>query len=487
MLGEGELFAGYRIERLLGQGGMGSVYLARHPRLPRSMALKLLNPELFSDNEIRARFEREADLVAQLDHPNIVTVFDRGVEDEQLWISMQYVDGIDASTIDRSKLPPTRAAQIVAETAKALDFAHGSGVLHRDVKPANILLARATGGQERVFLTDFGIARLRDDAGHLTLTGTFTATLAYAAPEQLTGAPMDGRADQYALACTLHWLLTGAAPFEAPSPPAVIQGHLQVPPPRVTARRADLPAALDEVLIRALGKRPTDRYGSCTEFADAVYRALHMSAPHAMPVTGQPGPAATAAPTPMHPPAQQPAQLNPQSYPSPQSSQGSQPYPSVQPYPSQQGSPGAQPHLNPQPYQGSQPYPSVQPYASPQASRGSQPYPSVQPYPSPQSSQGSQPYPSMQSPQASPPHPQPYQGSQPHPSPQLPLNPHNPGPQPQAAPGYPATTGQPAGFSASPPPYGHQTPPGSGSGGTVLVVFGIVALIVVIIVVALLV
>ncbi|MEV6429782.1 protein kinase [Nocardia sp. NPDC051463] len=451
MLGEGELFAGYRIERLLGQGGMGSVYLARHPRLPRSMALKLLNLELFSDNEIKARFEREADLVAQLDHPNIVTVFDRGVEDEQLWISMQYVDGIDASTVDRRKLPPTRAAQIVAETAKALDFAHGSGVLHRDVKPANILLARATGGQERVFLTDFGIARLRDDAGHLTLTGTFTATLAYAAPEQLTGAAMDGRADQYALACTLHWLLTGAAPFEAPSPPAVIQGHLQVPPPRVTARRADLPAALDEVLIRALGKRPADRYGSCTEFAEAVYRALHMSAPHAMPVTGQAGPVATAAP--MHSPAQQHAPLNPQPYPSPQSSPGSQPYRNAQPYPSQQGSQGSQPHLNSQPYQGSQPYPSVQPHVSPQSSPGSQPY----------------------------------RGSPPHPSPQLPLNPHHPGPQSQAAPGYPTATGQPAGFSASPPPYGLQTPPSSGSGGTALVVLGIVVLIVVIVVIALLV
>ncbi|WP_308188398.1 serine/threonine-protein kinase [Nocardia australiensis] len=357
MLQNGEVFAGYRIERVLGRGGMGSVYLARHPRLPRSMALKLLNPELFSDSEIRARFEREADLVAQLDHPNIVTVFDRGVDDDQLWISMQFVDGIDASTIDPKKLPPTRAAQIVAETAKALDFAHGSGVLHRDVKPANIMLARATGGQERVFLTDFGIARLRDDAGHLTLTGTFTATLAYAAPEQLTGAEMDGRSDQYSLACTLYWLLTGTAPYAAPSPPAVIQGHLQSPPPRVTALRPDLPPAMNEVLARALGKRTDDRFGSCTEFAEAVYRALRMSAPHAMPVTGAPQPTATAPPMPVR----QMPQANPHSGPQhqpqnqhqPQQRPGSQPYPVRPAYPAPAPPPAYQ--AAPPPYGYNQP------------------------------------------------------------------------------------------------------------------------------------
>jgi len=145
VLREGEVFAGFTIQRLLGQGGMGAVYLARHPRLPRLTALKLLNPELFSDDEIRARFEREADLVARLDHPNLVTVFDRGVEDEQLWISMQYIDGVDASGVDPRTLPPRRAAQIVAETAAALDYAHAMDVLHRDVKPGNILLARGAG------------------------------------------------------------------------------------------------------------------------------------------------------------------------------------------------------------------------------------------------------------------------------------------------------------------------------------------------------
>ncbi|MFD6396144.1 protein kinase [Nocardia sp. NPDC060249] len=272
---DGAIFAGYTIERRVGQGGMGAVYLARHPRLPRLLALKLLNEELFSDNELRARFEREADLVAQLEHPNIVTVFDRGADEGRLWISMQYIDGVDAATIDPLTLPPERAVYIVGETAAALDFAHHKGVLHRDVKPANILLAKASDDQQRVYLTDFGIARVVDDAANrLTRTGTFTATLAYAAPEQLTGAQMDGRADQYSLACTLYFLLTGTAPFESVHPAGVIQGHLQQQPPAVSAARPGLPAALDAVLARAMAKRPADRFASCADFADAARQAL---------------------------------------------------------------------------------------------------------------------------------------------------------------------------------------------------------------------
>ncbi|MEV6767029.1 protein kinase [Nocardia sp. NPDC051030] len=304
----GDVFAGYVIERELGRGGMGSVYLAKHPRLPRLTALKLLNQEMFSDNEIRARFIREADLVAQLDHPNIVTVYDRGTEGEQLWISMQYIDGVNASAVNPGSLPPPRAAQIIAETAKALDYAHGRGVLHRDVKPANILLARSSsraGTGERVYLTDFGIARLRDDTGHLTQTGTVTATLAYASPEQLTGATLDGRADQYSLACTLFQLLTGAVPFEGTSPAAVIRGHLQQPPPPISAQRPELPRALDGVLGRALAKRPQDRFRSCAEFAAAVERAL------AAPRT-PPRPPTPAHPQPIVVPPRQPTPARPQ-------------------------------------------------------------------------------------------------------------------------------------------------------------------------------
>ncbi|MFD6220908.1 serine/threonine-protein kinase [Nocardia asteroides] len=287
MLDQDDVFAGYTIERLLGRGGMGSVYLARHPRLPRRTAMKLLNRELFDDTEIRARFEREADLVAQLEHPNIVTVYDRGVENNQLWISMRYIDGSDAASLP-APVDAARAVRIVAKTAAALDFAHSRSVLHRDVKPANILIEPVDGG-ERVYLTDFGIARLHDDnAAKLTQTGTFTATLAFASPEQLSGIALDGRADQYSLACTLYRLLTGTTPFDAANPVTVIQGHLQQDPPRASARRADLPPALDEVIARGMAKRPADRFATCAEFAAAAAAALTEPSPgHPFPATAQ--------------------------------------------------------------------------------------------------------------------------------------------------------------------------------------------------------
>ncbi|WP_040798035.1 serine/threonine-protein kinase, partial [Nocardia higoensis] len=281
MLERGAVFAGYTVERLLGRGGMGAVYLARHPRLPRWTALKLLNREMFHNAEIRARFEREAELVARLDHPNIVGVYDRGVEGEQLWISMRFIDGVDAASIDLAALPPWRAGRIVGETAKALDFAHARGVLHRDVKPANILLEPGeAGADERVYLTDFGIARPREESAGLTRTGTFTATLAFAAPEQLSGARLDHRSDQYSLACTLFRLLTGTLPFPADNPVAIIAGHLHDPPPSASRRRSGVPAALDGVLARAMAKQPGDRFDSCVEFAEAARRALTAPVPN---------------------------------------------------------------------------------------------------------------------------------------------------------------------------------------------------------------
>ncbi|MFE7720650.1 protein kinase [Nocardia rhizosphaerihabitans] len=275
MLRKGDVFAGYTIRRVLGYGGMGVVYLARHPRLPRLTALKLLNHELSADDESRRRFEREADLVAQLEHPNIVNVYDRGNDDDQLWISMQFVAGTDVATADVNVLTPDRAVQIVAETATALDFAHAGGVLHRDVKPANILLAKPPIGRpERVVLTDFGIAAVRDSETTLSSAGTITATLAYAAPEHITGAPLDHRADQYSLACTLFWMLTGSVPFPGPNPAAVIQAHLSKPVPPLRSRRPDLPPTLETVLARATAKQPAARYASCTEFAQAAKAAL---------------------------------------------------------------------------------------------------------------------------------------------------------------------------------------------------------------------
>lgn len=278
MLRRGAVFAGYVIERELGRGGMGAVYAARHPRLPRLTALKLLHRDLFTDGEVRARFEREADLVAQLDHPNIITVYDRGHDDEQLWISMQFVDGTDAAAVPVAQLGLDRVAEILTQTADALDYAHSRGVLHRDVKPANILLSqsagRGAGFTERVLLSDFGIAKLLDGGATITRAGQFTATIPYASPEQLTSAPLDGRSDQYSLACTAFRLLTGAGPFDARQPATVMLGHLHRPPPAPSERRAGLSTAIDAVFTRALAKEPDDRYPSCTAFADDLRAAL---------------------------------------------------------------------------------------------------------------------------------------------------------------------------------------------------------------------
>ncbi|WP_083874576.1 serine/threonine-protein kinase [Nocardia paucivorans] len=280
MLERGDNFAGYVIRRRLGVGGMAMVFLARHPRLPRLVALKLLDPRLYTDNEIRRRFDREAELAARLEHPNIVTVYDRGDENQQLWISMQYVAGADAASIDVKVLDPNRAVQIIADTAEALDFAHANQVLHRDVKPANILLAKAPIGQpERVLLTDFGIAGRRDAETTLAAPGTITATLAYAAPEQLLGTTLDHRGDQYSLACTLFWLLTGRPPYPGRNPVEIINGHLRSPIPRPSRLRPGLPAALDDVLARALAKDREDRYSSCSEFAQAARHALRAHGP----------------------------------------------------------------------------------------------------------------------------------------------------------------------------------------------------------------
>ena len=202
----GETFAGYTIVRQLGTGGMGEVYLAEHPRLPRHEAIKILRRDVSADGEYRERFEREADMVARLFHPNIVGIHDRGEFDGQLWISMDFVDGTDAGQLlqDRYRhgMPPDDVVRLVGEVAGALDYAHLKLLLHRDVKPANILLTDLDSRRPRALLADFGIARRLDDATRLTATTMTVGTVAYAAPEQLMGTKIDGRADQYALAAT---------------------------------------------------------------------------------------------------------------------------------------------------------------------------------------------------------------------------------------------------------------------------------------------
>ncbi|MFE3188115.1 serine/threonine-protein kinase [Nocardia sp. NPDC059240] len=273
----GEIIAGYRIVRVLGRGGMGTVYLAAHPRLPRHDALKVMAAEYAADFEFGARFVREAELVAQLEHPNIVPVHDRGVDRGCLWIAMGFVDGIDAAALIRQcpgGIAPGTAVHVVTEVARGLDAAHRAGVLHRDVKPANILLERHEGRPDRVFITDFGIARPVVDSARLTETGTVVATVAYAAPELLTEQAVDQRADVYALGCTLYELLTGATPFAGLAPAAVVRAHLTEPPPRPSARNPVLPTAFDEVIGRALAKDPQHRYDSCGALAEAAAAAL---------------------------------------------------------------------------------------------------------------------------------------------------------------------------------------------------------------------
>lgn len=269
----GDMFAGYRIVRALGSGGMGAVYLAEHPRLPRRDAIKVLDPGHGADPEFRARFEREAEIAARLEHPNVVAVYDRGEEGELLWIAMRFVDGVDASELvrrGRAELPPARAVRIVAAAARGLDAAHRRGLLHRDVKPANIMVSRADDGSDSVRIADFGIAR---PIGAATTTNSVLASFAYAAPEQFTGAPLDHRADVYALGCTLYELLTGSVPFVAPSPAAAMRAHLYERPPMPSDTAAEL-AVFDPVIARALAKVPRQRYGSCAELAQAALAAL---------------------------------------------------------------------------------------------------------------------------------------------------------------------------------------------------------------------
>ncbi|WP_029116402.1 serine/threonine-protein kinase [Mycobacterium sp. URHB0044] len=283
-LADGAKFAGYTIERLLGTGGMGEVYLVRHPRLPRQEALKILPASVSADEEYRQRFAREADNAAALWHPHIVAVHDRGEHDGQLWIAMDYVDGTDAAQLMRSRyplgMPPNEALEIVSAIADALDYAHERYLLHRDVKPANILLTDPRRGARRTLLADFGIARAVDDGNNLTATNMTVGSVAYAAPEQLMGKPLDGRADQYALACTAFHLLTGGPPFGNTNPAVVIGNHLSSPAPTLASVRADL-GAIDDVLARAMTKEPYQRFETCREFAAALVQGSAGSAGYA--------------------------------------------------------------------------------------------------------------------------------------------------------------------------------------------------------------
>ncbi|WP_442791337.1 serine/threonine-protein kinase [Mycobacterium sp. Aquia_216] len=280
-LTEHSQFAGYTVVRLLGAGGMGEVYLARHPRLPRYEALKILRTDVSADPDYQRRFNREADLAANLWHPHIVGVHDRGEFDGQLWIAMDYVSGTDLAALLRTRyhagMPSGDAITIITAVAEALDYAHHRGLMHRDVKPANIMISGPDeAGGPRTLLSDFGIARALDDISGLTATNMAVGTPDYGAPEQLMGQPTDGRADQYALAATAYHLLVGQKLFPRPNSVAIISAHLTTPPPPPSARRPDL-APLDAAFARALAKNPADRFARCGDLAAALAENLHQS------------------------------------------------------------------------------------------------------------------------------------------------------------------------------------------------------------------
>jgi serine/threonine-protein kinase len=260
---------GYRIVEAIGQGGTSVVYRAEHVRLGRAAALKLLTPGL-GHADFRERFLRESKLAASLDHPNIVPVYDAGEEDGLLFIAMACVEGSDlkALLVEEGRLPLRRALRVVAQIASALDAAHARGLVHRDVKPANVLV----GPGDRVFLSDFGV--MKDLAsGGATRTGSFVGTIEYCAPEQIEGRDVDARADVYALACVFYECVVGTSPFHRSSDVAILNAHLHATPPRLTKAAPDLPPALETVLSKALSKSPVDRYASCGEFVSAVRTA----------------------------------------------------------------------------------------------------------------------------------------------------------------------------------------------------------------------
>jgi serine/threonine protein kinase len=269
----GDELAGYRLQSVIGRGGMGVVYLAEHAVLGRRAAIKVLAPGLASDDDFRERFARESQLVAAIDHPNIIPVYDAGEVGGLLYQAMRYVPGGDlAGRLAEGSLEPGVAAQVVAQVAGALDAAHAHGIVHRDVKPGNILIEREADGG-RVYLSDFGIVRAQNTRG-LTQEGLFVGTLDFAAPELIEAKPLDGRVDVYALGCVLYYALTGRLPFERESDLAVIYAHLSEPPPVPSELDPQLPRLFDEVVRRALAKRPEDRYASAGELGAAALAAL---------------------------------------------------------------------------------------------------------------------------------------------------------------------------------------------------------------------
>jgi serine/threonine-protein kinase len=268
----GSEVAGYRIVSVLGQGGMGTVYLAEQTSPRRNVVVKLLRPDLSRDEAFRQRFVHESEAAASTEHPNIVPIYSAGEADGVLYIAMRYVEGDDLRHLisNRGPLPPDRAIEIVSQIASALDAAHARGLVHRDVKPGNILLDE--GGN--AYLSDFGlIKRSQVDTG-LTETGQFMGSIEYCAPEQIRGDEVDGRADVYSLACVLYESIAGRPPFQRDTEVATLYAHLEQDPPRLASDGSGPVRELDPVVAKAMAKRPSDRYASAGEFARAARHAV---------------------------------------------------------------------------------------------------------------------------------------------------------------------------------------------------------------------
>ncbi len=268
--------AGYRVEGVAGRGGMGVVYRAQHMHLGRTVALKLLNPELAASEEFRERFVREARAAAELEHPNIVPVYDAGEVEGRLYLAMKFIEGTDLAHVleEEGSLSPERTMSLLEQLADALDTAHDHGLIHRDVKPANALL-----DGERLYLTDFGLTRRVDSTRPLTATGRAVGTAAYLAPEQIRGEPLDRRVDVYALGCVLYQCLAGKPPYLRDTDMLIMWAHVGAEPPSLAAERTDLPATVDRVIKKALAKSREDRYDTCGELISEMNRALNPSQP----------------------------------------------------------------------------------------------------------------------------------------------------------------------------------------------------------------
>jgi serine/threonine-protein kinase len=275
-LAPGSLVAGYRVEARIGAGGMAMVLRARDEALGRTVALKILAPSLAGDTGFRERFVRESRAVAAVDHAHIIPVYAAGESDGVLYLAMRYVASGDLRAVVQREgpLPGLRAATLISPIGSALDAAHAAGLVHRDVKPANILIDIGPSRPEHPYLSDFGLAKGPASSTGLTGTGQFLGTPDYAAPEQISGKPASPQTDQYALACVVYTVLTASLPFPRDEPMAVLWAHMYEPPPSLATWRPDLPAAADNVLAKALAKAPAERYATCGDFTGALLDAL---------------------------------------------------------------------------------------------------------------------------------------------------------------------------------------------------------------------